>query len=667
MRPFSWFSSSTRARRALWLAAIALGVSLFVGSIDCVRDSRDLHAARKAPERWPSGIGARSWPLCSLIGPHNQNAGVWGTDLGFSARAQNDPELTLLFGDTWATPVNGCQYPPAPNNDLVGTMPVKRPSQFSPGAPASRSQARAQTCDFLKYSLDKPDDATSWRRARLFASITASRDDATVDMSGLRTPTAAFSDGEKLFALFLRFDPALCKTQSDCPTGMQCSSDPEYRGLPVGACGRIVKPLPDASPDYCRDSDDCLPFADCNPIQHGLCMAREPFEIDTPRGRIAPAWYRDDPKRAIARVVHVAAAIWPDRPADYATVARFTTNRFLNVAARTVAYFDPQHPEKNDYRPGYHTLLLWGRNSFVESEGVQTLPFLLYVPLEDLRVAPEKVVWRPRFFAGYGSDGNPAWSERESDAKPIYGSEARLANSHDGQIDWSEPEFDLVAQMSLSWVAPLSRWVMLYGGDLPAFMVAAPKTFKTRDAVNLQWASGAIHMRVAEHPWGAASVAPSELGTARDASAGSGWSSAKPILTRELAAPYLACGEEGPEGLPGCVEERDAFRSLTLIGALASSATREGFGEVVGNCLFGEAARATQDTMSGNMIGRLYAPNIVDEWTEDVTDAGARARGERSAEIYWNVSTWNPYQVVLLKTRLTSSVEAGGRELTISR
>jgi hypothetical protein len=28
------------------------------------------------------------------------------------------------------------------------------------------------------------------------------------------------------------------------------------------------------------------------------------------------------------------------------------------------------------------------------------------------------------------------------------------------------------------------------------------------------------------------------------------------------------------------------------------------------------------------------------------------APGERAAEIYWNASTWNPYQVVLFKTEL---------------
>jgi hypothetical protein len=70
-------------------------------------------------------------------------------------------------------------------------------------------------------------------------------------------------------------------------------------------------------------------------------------------------------------------------------------------------------------------------------------------------------------------------------------------------------------------------------------------------------------------------------------------------------------------------------------------------------CILGDLALAAQKEMSGNPIGRFYAPNIIDEWTEDVTaHTYGLAADEREVEIYWNVSTWNPYQVVLVKTRL---------------
>jgi hypothetical protein len=42
--------------------------------------------------------------------------------------------------------------------------------------------------------------------------------------------------------------------------------------------------------------------------------------------------------------------------------------------------------------------------------------------------------------------------------------------------------------------------------------------------------------------------------------------------------------------------------------------------------------------------GFFYAPLIV--------DACAEARGAEGADLYWFLSTWSPYQVVLMKTRL---------------
>ena len=43
--------------------------------------------------------------------------------------------------------------------------------------------------------------------------------------------------------------------------------------------------------------------------------------------------------------------------------------------------------------------------------------------------------------------------------------------------------------------------------------------------------------------------------------------------------------------------------------------------------------------------GRLYGANVIDAWTRAAPD------GARGAEVYWNVSTWHPYRVLLMKTR----------------
>jgi hypothetical protein len=41
--------------------------------------------------------------------------------------------------------------------------------------------------------------------------------------------------------------------------------------------------------------------------------------------------------------------------------------------------------------------------------------------------------------------------------------------------------------------------------------------------------------------------------------------------------------------------------------------------------------------------GFLYSANIIEQWT--------RPAG-RAVDIYWNASTWDPYRVILLKTRI---------------
>jgi hypothetical protein len=57
-------------------------------------------------------------------------------------------------------------------------------------------------------------------------------------------------------------------------------------------------------------------------------------------------------------------------------------------------------------------------------------------------------------------------------------------------------------------------------------------------------------------------------------------------------------------------------------------------------CAPGEAAALYEHTP----WGFFYAPLIVDAWTEP--------RGRGAADVYWFLSTWSPYQVVLMKTRL---------------
>lgn len=62
-------------------------------------------------------------------------------------------------------------------------------------------------------------------------------------------------------------------------------------------------------------------------------------------------------------------------------------------------------------------------------------------------------------------------------------------------------------------------------------------------------------------------------------------------------------------------------------------------------CTVADCVPGGQPPLPGALtVGGLYGPNIVDCWTED------RKHGQ--VDLYWNVSTSNPYQVVLMKTRL---------------
>jgi hypothetical protein len=134
---------------------------------------------------------------------------------------------------------------------------------------------------------------------------------------------------------------------------------------------------------------------------------------------------------------------------------------------------------------------------------------------------------------------------------------------------------------------------MLYGGDLDP---------GAADAYNPGWQrneGGAIFVRFAEQPWGP-------------------WSKPEPILEAGDPEEPLADGSQyGPAGVlyhPDCQGER---------------------------CVPGTPSTLYPPDFVQH--GWLYGPNIVECWTTP-RDGGA--------DLHWNVSTWNPYQVVLMKTAI---------------
>lgn len=613
-----------------------------------VEDDRTYEPPDLPPALRPSSLESTSWDVCRMLGPAAKSEGVYGTDLGYTAPLPDSDKLAVLFGDTWSEAGDACQYPVTPADDLQATLPRERPQELHEGAPSTAAKERV--CAALEYTIDVPDDPKSWRRMRLFASR-EDRDLGTpLETGALRTPVAAWAthhDGAEhaaLYAMFSRGDTAPCDETSDCPDGMLCSNDEAHDAPRLGACTESLELSEDPMPKPCRDDDDCGLGSSCDFDVRAVCLTDRPFAAQHDGETVTPSWYRDDARLGVAQTMYIARAAWADRREDYLIEHPFVTRRFVNVVARSVAHFDPENPSANDYRPGDHTLLMWGRPEFVGKNGAQSLPFLLYVPLAELD-DPENSRWQPRFFAGYDGKGNPRWSRSEQEAVPIYGTEADVMHNNDGSqtIAWREPELDYVNQMSVTFVEPLQRFVMLYGGDVPAWLVM-DEDGNVQQPLYPAPSPGAIHQRSARHPWGRATLSDPD----EDA-----WSSPEPVLTREQAAPYLACGDD-PDALPGCTDS-DENGPLDLIATITSLAADEPSEtlDVTGDCIEGSAALAAQNAASGDSVGRLYGVSVIEEWTADVTaDVRGLAEGERAAELYWNVSTWNPYQVVLMKTQI---------------
>lgn len=588
--------------------------------------------------------------ICRLEGGAASHAGVYGTDLGFSFVAPGadaaSARQVLLFGDTWTSSSSVCDYPPRRSDDLQVTLPAVRPKELVPGT--SVPDAARSVCGLVVEPSPDPSDTSKPRPIRLFSDAGDRTDDKILYTDFNRTPVAGFSDGTRSFAMFVLNEPEHCGTNADCDGSMICTSDPAYSGRPLGECDPPLGLSLDPAPAICRldvgGKGDCGLHRTCVAKARGICRAEKPFVVSAAGGPVSPPWYDDDARFAMAQTLYVASAAWPDVPEDYGAGARFVTNKFINPAVRTVKRFDPDDPSKNDYRTGTDAILMWGRPAFWGRQGFQPLMFFLYQPLDGLLDSSGTIHWSPRYFAGYGEDGNPKWSSDEADAVPVYGTEAAIGE--DGGPG-AAPEFDLVNQMTMSWVEPLQRWVMLYGGDLPTWLLYDPATDTELTPANLEPVPGAIHLRYASHPWGRAT---------KRAPATEAWSSPRAVLTRADAAAYLGCEDADPM-LAGCDPNHDPHRPLQLVldlDAFTSIAPSD-YPTITQTCIDGDATRSVQYRLSGDGAGHLYAPNLLESWTEDVTaSTKGLDTGSRAVDLYFNVSTWNPYGVALMKAELVA-------------
>ncbi len=402
-----------------------------------------------------------------------------------------------------------------------------------------------------------------------------------------RVPAGGFSNAGSAhpenvaFGIFSRVEFVQCSGIAPaCDDGFVCDSQ-------MGLCSGSSS-LP--SVPCVLDSKDCSAGSTCTAVSGGgLCE-------DT-----TSSVYRanDDFGRMEAVVVrHEVGNADPTRPEVFYTQP-WNTNRFLNPSVRTVEDFDASRadPSQNDYRaadgshPSSEKVFLWGRPNFL-GVGKAKLDARLYFAYVDMPAYSDtgSFPWKPQYFAGSNS-GTPVFSPNPTDAAAL--------DLSGGANDPAE-KWDYVEQMSVSYVAPLHRWMMFYGGAAPFAAIAespgsAPSYSASGDAVADP--DGAIHVRFAVNPWGPWSV-PAQL---------------------------LIAGD--PKSTPPTLEYADngMLHDDSCVGS---------------HCAPGEKALAYVVTP----WGWLYGPNIIDPWTS--------ARSDGNADVYWTVSTWDPYGTVLLKTTI---------------
>jgi hypothetical protein len=288
------------------------------------------------------------------------------------------------------------------------------------------------------------------------------------------------------------------------------------------------------------------------------------------------------------------------------------TNRFSNPAVATVQDFSPSRPANavNVYTQATgvvpldnQKVFLWGRPGFVgvNAEGLSPKLYFAYVDMPSFSATGSK--WSFHYFTGFGpmgckigstSGAYPCFSTSQTDAKPL---------DLGGTGDVTKEKYDIVGQMTIAWVPALSRWVMLYGGDQDGgpgggldLIVGDP------DYQNVVHAPfGNIHSRFAAAPWG-----PWTEGAA--ALVGGDPNTSPPSSGTQL-------GVSGMLHHPGCTNTHLCAPSEP--GVFDPSISH----------------------------GHLYAPNIVDKWTT--------TRGTNQADIYWTVSSWDPMETVLVRSRVS--------------
>jgi hypothetical protein len=293
-------------------------------------------------------------------------------------------------------------------------------------------------------------------------------------------------------------------------------------------------------------------------------------------------------------VRHEVGSARSDNPTRFDTQA-WDTNRFFNLTARSVEDFDPSRAQGNDHAPA--------SGSMPEHDVV--------------------FLWGRPHFAGIGAEGRDAelyfaWAPMpERDANGQFAWQVhyfagvdsngtpqfvdREVDSRPLDLDAAQsgeqPEeiLDVVGQMSITWLPEFQRFVMICGGDIAEGFFSA--IFRSDAAKVRHDPRGALYVRFAEQPWGP-------------------WTAPRALF---LAGDRRHDAEAVEQYAPGGLLYHNRCQGPTCAG--------------------------DEPSQHGD-TGVLHGPSIVEPWTE--VRSG-------SVDLYWFLSTWSPYQVVLAKTTLTAA------------
>ena len=462
----------------------------------------------------------------------------YGTDLGWSY--EHGGKIHFLFGDTWASAKG--EPIGTVHDDMFGIIDL---------------------AEWPDASRIGPGNVPTVRLAQNAGAATLAALDAGLPAEGLKTPLGAFSDGSREFALFITGKPEACRSDDECSNGLTCDTDLGYVWGPPekeqGLTFACAHSRPGCSAGTKADAQGKLEGS-------GFCVDKtSTLRSNTDYGRVGAVGMK-----------HVFGVRSATQPQLYTNTHRWLTNKFINAAVRVA--------DKRVY--------FWGRPHFV-GVNAKRETLAMYFAYAEMPRAPDFAL-QLHYFTGTGADGAAQYSVNERDAVPV-----DLDSTQSGVQ--SREDQDIVQQMSVVWMAPLSKWVMFYGGGVSKVAIPqiAPncgvlEIFARNECKNVVVGNGAIRMRTADEPWGP-------------------WTPSQDVI------------------VGGDADARPVKDEYASGGVLYHPACT------------GAQCQTPSTRHQQNDYGWLYGANIIEQWTKS---------DSQGVDVIWNASTWDPYRVILLKTRI---------------